>query len=385
MRGNLYIREEYEDGLAACSVASLGLAGQPDGTAVPPVPPSVMPVWAVPFFECVSALRRERPDLRLYIPMHYYLDALSDHVDGAYLKLWAAIDNLCSDLLRDRGIQETLVRDGQAWNLWAQTQATAATAFASEGNASRLADNIRLAARPTDDQLVEIAFDQVGLTLLPEMATVLRERRGVILKGLSVSGELARVPAIVHRLAIVRCMLVALIARLAKYSGPLAWDFESSTAPQFWRPMPDQSNADTSRLVHRISHRTTIPFGTSAWPRFEPLQVPADGLIGKLASFAGTLRDRTGSEVEARVDPLPSDDDETYYDFKLSLPSRPETQSTLFTIEPFSEGIRIVGWGEGELEVRDEEALRTFIREVATSSDTKRRIQQFLTLASRYR
>ena len=81
--------------------------------------------WPSLFFTAISDTYRKRPELRLYIALSYYLDALvSFHVENRYLVLHVALEGLSYWLLGgDQGAEQPLV-DKVKWKLWLKERKT---------------------------------------------------------------------------------------------------------------------------------------------------------------------------------------------------------------------------------------------------------------------
>lgn len=189
--------------------------------------------WPSLLFTAISEEYRRRPNLRLYIALSYYLDALvSFHVENRYLVLHVALEGLSYWLLGgDDGAEQPLV-DKSKWRGWLKERQTEIMGLAVEGQETALFNKITsVPKRRASSRVVQDAFASsgIGLHLTDEMALELDEDgRGLIVHAAVMFKESQdEVDAYTRRIALVRTMLVALVARIVGYRGAITgWDRE---------------------------------------------------------------------------------------------------------------------------------------------------------------
>ena len=196
----------------------------------PPAPLQLIgPCWAAPFFEAISNTYRQRPELRLHIPLAFYLDALaSHHVEGRYLYLHVALEAFAYWLLEQKVTEPTVpLVDKVKWKAWLKANEAAIKGVASPGMEATLFNKITsVPARRASSRVVQDAFalEQIKLTVTPEMAVELDdEGRGKIVHtAVRFEESQVEIDAYLARIALVRTILVGLIARVVEYDGAIA-------------------------------------------------------------------------------------------------------------------------------------------------------------------
>lgn len=186
--------------------------------------------WASEFFSAISKTYRERPELRLYIALSFYLDNLASfHVEGRYLALHVALEAFAFWLLGgDEGSAPPMI-DKPRWKGWLNAQREEIKACAATGFGEVLFSRIAsVPKRRSSSRVVEDAFARLGLELLPEMAAELEDGRGRIVHTAAMFPERQeRLDAYLEPIALTRTMLVALLARAVHYRGAiLGWKRE---------------------------------------------------------------------------------------------------------------------------------------------------------------
>jgi hypothetical protein len=224
----------------------------------PPVPLDVLSDhWASYFFEAISRTYRERPKLRLYIALSHYLDALaSAHVENRYLVLHVALEAFSYWLLGGNDRPEAPLVDKSRWRAWLKARADEITALAAPGLGTALLNRIRsIPKRAASSRVVEDAFTSVGLTLTDEMVAELDEdgRGRIVHAAIMFEESMADVDRYLRRIALVRTMLVALVARVVGYDGRiLGWERSPGRpydAPDpTWWPVGEQARLAARRI-----------------------------------------------------------------------------------------------------------------------------------------
>lgn len=183
--------------------------------------------WAAVFFERISATSRERPEVRetLGMALEMYLDSMRSHLDGDYMRLQIGLEAFAYWLLQHQPQDERIdVKDKKAWKAWVKANEDAIRHHAVEGREDALYQKVIAAYRLSSGKVVPGAFLTNGLALTPAMVAELKGRDTVVHQGL-ISPRGYEVERDVRRIALVRTMLVALIAKAAGYGGAInGWD-----------------------------------------------------------------------------------------------------------------------------------------------------------------
>ncbi|WP_242344372.1 hypothetical protein [Anaeromyxobacter terrae] len=216
----------------------------------PPIPVGDEPVgsWLPEFFaQAARALADD--DATAWVFYNAYMDSLSEHLDGSYLKLQVALEALSSPYAR--GGQPQLVKDRDEWNAWVDEHADAIRSHAAgAGDSEKLLSKVKAAAnRPTTDT-VERAFATLALTLPPEASTEIRQRNVSAHRFLMNKPDADRdLLRDWNRVRMIRALLVAVFAKSIGYSGPIGgWERDALGGP---RPAPWYPAADADRK-HRL-------------------------------------------------------------------------------------------------------------------------------------
>lgn len=225
----------------------------------PPVPfAGSQEHWVGAFFNAISTTYRARPELRLYIGLSFYLDSLmSFHVEGRYLALHVALEAFAYWYLKaekDPEDPERPLVDKQKWRAWLAENKPAILTLASEDSGEVLFNKIAsVPARRASSRVVEDAFRKTGIEILPGMATELEEGRGRIVHTAAMfEDRQERLDAYLEPIALVRTMLVALLARVVGYRGAIVgWTRE----PHRPRQQPDAAWWPVDQACHDAALR----------------------------------------------------------------------------------------------------------------------------------
>jgi hypothetical protein len=187
---------------------------------------------------------------------------------------------------------------------------------------------------------------------------------------------------------ILRALYIAVVARTIGYRGAIAgWErrfHEWERAADDWWPVVDEDEPEAF-VLYDADVASQPAAVRDLWPTFKVLTVPKDGLLELVETFATALELRTDGRVIAKLQPVPKVDAEAiqYFDFVLASASNLRNRSVLFSLyEPGDGGLVAVEWGEVEVVLADKNDLEKFLAEVATSSETRTRIERMLLVAS---
>lgn len=228
-----------------------------------PVPPVSMTTstCTVPFFRAVSDLMRNRQDLRPGIALLAYLDALTENVDAAFIRLAIGLESFAFWLLKDKRDEndKIIVKDKAAWLAWAKQHRTEIRAMAKdEQRADSLYGKIANAfTTSASGKVVPDAFAASGLTLTKEMKEILGLRNDAIHTGVMLKeGQTYALDRELANIAKARVMLVALVARASGYRGAIrGWESADNEhdpiLDSFWEVSQEAQEAE--RVVYVAS------------------------------------------------------------------------------------------------------------------------------------
>jgi hypothetical protein len=167
----------------------------------------------------------------LYVPLTFYLDALvSFNVEARYLLLQVALESFAFWLSKGRDAPKPQLVEKSKWKEWLSANRDAIIALGTDPTSgqSLLNQITSIPGRTPASRVVEGAFTRLGLTLTPEMTAELgRGRGGIVHRAAMFDDREESLDAYLSRIAIVRTMLVALVARVVGYSGAiLGWKRE---------------------------------------------------------------------------------------------------------------------------------------------------------------
>jgi hypothetical protein len=211
---------------AGSPIAWKGLGwGRRRRTTNPRVPPAPLDEerYVAKLFRKAAVARATKPDLRLEIPLCYYVESLEDHLDGAYLKLQVALEALADRLIKQTPMPPLLVKNARAWEEYAELiRPTAAKHARSRSDARILMNKLRSAMQRPSTKKVEEAFRQRRVALLPEEMKALAARNRVAHAALMSDPEGRNVERDRDCVNLVRTLLVRLISLAIGYRDVIA-------------------------------------------------------------------------------------------------------------------------------------------------------------------
>jgi hypothetical protein len=249
------LRAEVFSGLAAagnvtCWAAPL-MGGHLGGgaPAVPPVPESLGPeCWEPVFFEAVAKTMSTTDPVPLFMALGGYLDSVSEYpVQLSYLRLQVTLEALCRYEEPD---MPSLIRNKASWRDWCKSQRAAIEdqATTDPGAAQRLFAHVRQAPqqRPEGDAVAK-HLSSLGLSISDELLDEVREGRNEVVHRLRMSGDSEdwNVERIADRIAMIRTLVLAVLAKRVQYGGPIVgWDgHDRFGSPKWWVPAADTAAA----------------------------------------------------------------------------------------------------------------------------------------------
>lgn len=196
--------------------------------------------WVPVFFERVSAAWTSHPKSHAAYCMAFdgYLDAMTLHLDADYLRLQIALEAFSYWVLRLANQEERMVvKDKAIWKKWVKDNSDAIRALASAGFEESLIGKVMGVYRLSSGRVVPSAFLVYETTLTPEMVAELEGRDVIVHQGF-MAPDGYDVERDLQRVAMVRTMLVALVAKAVDYGGAInGWALGHSgypLEPQAW-------------------------------------------------------------------------------------------------------------------------------------------------------
>jgi hypothetical protein len=202
----------------------LGRHKERDATREPPaVPFECAPTWTARFVDALFRLGLDVPDVPLLGPLHLYFASRSGSLESKFLLAWVGVETVASWKIKsDKAADGGRLRlaDHDAWLAWVEAHRAEIEALATLGCGDGLVSRVRESeyASPTAVQRV---FRGLGLTWSPEMKDAEQVRHGVVHEG-AMPGPHPDWERDRARVGLVTTMLTALLARVARYRGPLA-------------------------------------------------------------------------------------------------------------------------------------------------------------------
>ncbi|WP_438015049.1 hypothetical protein WMF18_29740 [Sorangium sp. So ce315] len=348
----------------------------------PPVPQrAVDPPWPAALFEAISGhlARGGAREAALTEAMKRYLEALHEpSTEGRALKLLQGARAAATALL---GEERASKADRKRWEDWLSQNRALLEAHAGGAPPDELLDALRRPARDRASGVIRSALSSVDLPVLLEMEAALASAEA------SLFGEGPEPGPDERSTAILRTLLVALVASAVGYQGPISgWERPASrrsydpASP--WWPV-DGSAADRVEPVTAVVPERGGPTDVrELWPHFGAPKVPIQGLIATVASFAEGLEARTNGAVVATVKPLPQGPRElALFELVMAPAGRPTAQRLLLTIEDAGNGrIRITGWDEKPRPFSKEAQLISFLNKLANRAETHELVQELMIL-----
>jgi len=213
--------------VAARSVGS-GATHPRRGSCYPAVPLGESSrCWMAPFFIRLSAALRAPQDIGLRVPLVFYLNALGDHLDGAYLRHHVAVEAFAKTLRTNviKPTQSTLVADEERWSSWLSSQEETIRSLATEGHGELLLQKIQQARTAPTGKLVREAYRHYGIELTPRMVRELKDRNYTVHTGRMRNAKKRDLKRDIEKLGVIRMLSLGLIACAVGYRGKInGWE-----------------------------------------------------------------------------------------------------------------------------------------------------------------
>lgn len=237
----------------------------------PPVPINrnndayVDEAWAAVLFERLAAACRDRTEVcrPLVMACDAYLDAMSQGLDANYLRLHVGLEGFASTIARTASATpRALVKDKAAWADWVHTHSGAIRSLANAGFEDLLLGKVMHSADAASSQSVPDALKLHGLALTRELQEELRKRNVVVHQGVMTVGN-HDADRDLRRIAIVRTLLVALMAKVAGYGGAInGWETGKAgyaVEPAQWWHVDESAREAASRVYDCVDRPCTGP------------------------------------------------------------------------------------------------------------------------------
>ena len=195
--------------------------------------------WPPVLFSKIVAKLRDESD-RTHIALAGYMDSFTDHLDGAYLKSQVAPEAYCKSLLSSQ--TRMLVRDKKVWAKWVTSVESHVRSLAADDCEDALVDKLRVAHHAHTSAMVPDALAALGATPPKEVLDEVKRRNIAAHEFVMTRKRDRDVDEDYSRIAMIRSLLGAVVARSAGYDGPLLgwsrdeWGYRSDLA--WWPPAP---------------------------------------------------------------------------------------------------------------------------------------------------
>lgn len=190
--------------------------------------------WSALFFTKISQAWRDEPTSHTAyrIAMGAYLDSMRKHLDSDYMKLQIALEAFAKWLLSKNPQNARMnVKDESEWKKWVNDHSDEIKSHAETGRENALINKLisvskQSSSERASSERVPVIFRHYGLVLRPEMEEELIGRNKIVHESL-MSPEGYDVDRDLRRVALVRSMLVGLLAKAVDYAGAInGWELE---------------------------------------------------------------------------------------------------------------------------------------------------------------
>jgi len=349
----------------------------------PPVTEGSTP-WIIPLFNAIAKKTVDCPMDSLQYGMRKYLASLGPApLESMYYEVMSGLEGISRAIVAksDSNLLKTpLAKSIEEARTSLSIFEDAAEAIGLEKDATGQ-EILQKLLQPTKRMFLEAALDSlkqiVPTALLAEMDWYqFQFGEGYLVNGKEDAERGAEVGQVLRRVCDARMLLVAMLAKLGGYSGPLA-----DRKPDWWICTQDSGSIPTYRLSTEVDEVALLD-----WPTFRAPGLPETPLVEGLARFAAKLESRTNGEIVGSLQPLPTGKDEgPVLEFKLVLREQPSTQVVLFTVITNGITLEIQGWAEETVKIDNAARLTTFCEEIANSGQVKKQAEEMMILASEIR
>jgi hypothetical protein len=219
----------------------------------PPIPDGLDGKARVSVLVPKLAAKLADPDDRVFIAVAGYMDALVDHLDGAYLKAQVALEAFCKSLGPEVGKARVTSKDD--WAAWVASVEPAIRSMAIDKDAGdALVGAVRSAMHPSTSSIVPAALEMLGMKVPSEVLAEVRRRSVPVHEFVMSRKDEHPILEGLPRLRMVQALLGAVAARAAGYEGPvLGWtqDAAGRRAPLPWWTPTDDSEASSFYVAER--------------------------------------------------------------------------------------------------------------------------------------
>jgi hypothetical protein len=218
-----------------------------------PVPDDYVPggCWVVVLFNRLARRLAADGSVDLVVPIGAFLDAVSEHLDGAYLKLQVAVERFARDLVGNQ--RRALVSNVDEWRNWVRSLNSEIKKRAVDKEAAGILLGKMIGARePTTGRYVEAALKTAGIIVGKRIKVEIKER-GSVAHRFTMAKRGARrrnVDVDVRRVAVLRTIVTALLALHVGYDGPiLGWEQDPHgwpKLPKWWPPTSEPTRTEAN-------------------------------------------------------------------------------------------------------------------------------------------
>ena len=252
--GRLVGIDEARQPVAAMGVGTF--TRQPGRHRVP-VPDDIghVAIWVPAFFKALAGRLSADGLHPLRIPIAAYLDSVSDHLDGAYLKVHVGLEAFAKHLVAAEP-KQLLVKDEALWKSWVKSLKPPIAAHLEDPDKldTILGKFIAAMHAPTGD-LVQRAFSS-AISLPGDVAEEIKKRNYPAHGFMMNSDGSYEVDRDVRRLEMIQTVMMALLALHVGYDGPLkgydVLDDGGRHPPPWWSAHASEESAAPHFVAERI-------------------------------------------------------------------------------------------------------------------------------------
>jgi hypothetical protein len=376
----------------AMSSATSGSEKNASGLAKPPIEYQSQEVWIAPFFQKLSARLEPGGRSPLNVAVNQYLYSTADSIDVQNMSLHvaSAIRTLIRQYVSTRDLQEeaTPVHDPHEWREWVDEIANRLSDVSRDP--SEMKERLLELGQPRMIDLLRVAVSDAGFDVSSEITNFITNAHNLLeqIEPGHFPGESAirkELEKDIERQATLRNLFGAFLGAYIDYGGKVN-EYTDFSSQQYSRQQPSEKDEDRAYALKFYHAEANVPsLAAIDWPQYDPPSIPDNHLVQYLQDFARKLQAKTNGKVAARLQPLPStEDDHPTLDFKLYVRVHPSTQTTVFSVDIVGGDMNVYGWVENIDTICTIEELQNFIIQIRDSQDLRQRIERMLLLHERY-
>jgi hypothetical protein len=222
-------------------VALLAPIGNRSSRQAPALPMDAPPSCFATFVESILKFEAAEPRAPIRTVIYQYFESLNGILTSQFLHSWIAAEAIATWAIehgRMKAISQQRIADHAKWVEWLGTHEREIKDLALPGKDRSLFDRVKDSDAGRQN-VVQRVFKGEGISWLPEMEDAESARNSIAHEGV-MPDVVWNLKLDLGRIGLIRTMLTALIARLVKYTGPIAdrakthQSIASSAHPTWW-------------------------------------------------------------------------------------------------------------------------------------------------------